>query len=152
MPDKDIQGLNFQDFYTGPDGNASFHWATLDITAAKGDSSLANNDRFFLAELPRGTTVLSLDMVVHTAAGQAATVRLGTAQKDSAGDTGEWTDSNNYFVGDTTVNARKRVACIFAPLKIDEPNVFLTATVDGANISSRTRITFVVGYVYEGNL
>ena len=152
MPDKDIQGLNFQDFYTGPDGNGSIHPVTLEITAAKGDGTLAANDRFYLAKIPRGTLVHSLDMVVHTAPGQAATMRLGTRQRDSAGDTGEWTDDDDYFVGDTAVNARKRVACIFAPLKVDEPNVFLTARVDGASISSATAITFIIGYVYEGNL
>ena len=145
MADKDIAGLHLQKVYTGPDGNSASHVVEL------GPLAIPENDRYFVAPLPRGMQILAVKATIHGVAA-GATMDVGMVQKGP----GSFADDEDYFInGASTANPAyvdSRANTRHKPFHVKADNVVLSVKALGAAFAATFNATFEIDYTYEGNL
>ena len=90
-------------------------------------------------------------VVVDVSTTAATTFEVGTLQEPS----GDWTDDPTQFVTAKSLRAKAEFSSLaelhHAPIRITEPNVYLTFTPKAAAPAAGVfNVVFLVTYIYEG--
>ena len=145
MADQNTPGLNFVRIHT--DSNGNLYYADAKFGAAEA----VLNDDYFIMPLPIGMKIINVTSIVTVVTTTAsATFDVGTKQQGA----GDWTDDLSAFTNVKSLRALAAHSSLIdedhAPVRITEPNVYLTFTPKGASPAVAFEVYFEVTYVYEG--
>ncbi|WP_419917460.1 hypothetical protein [Candidatus Poriferisocius sp.] len=163
-------GLRLERDYAGPDGNLSRKIVTLnsDIVplaafsgADRATKAWAANDLIYLWKFPEGATIHEIAALVYDVAASGDVLDVGHEQVGA----GTWADDADFFFADLSLADAETVRSIgdpasatgygtrHAPLIVNQPNVYLTATVVNAIAAgAQFGVRFYIDYEYTGNL
>ena len=146
MAVQDISGLKRQNTHAHTYGilNRRFiKWAT---------NGFPDEDDLRMWHIPAGAVIHEVTMVIADPEGSTGTIDVGYIDEDDSGNV-----DRDYFLDGISFNpaagttTRSITNTQHEPLKVTEPNVYLTATARTV-VNAAMEIHFHVTYTYEGNL
>ena len=146
MADHDTPGLNYVRIHT--DSNGNLYYADAEFKPA---AALVEDDEYLIMPLPIGLKIINVTGIVTDLTATAAT-NFHVGHKQQGG--GDWTDDLSAFVSGKSLRALGSHQSLIdedhAPVRITEPNVYLTFTPKAASPVADFAVYFEVTYVYEG--
>ena len=163
MPEFLNPGLRQERDYAGPDGNLSRKYIRLDSNlvslkafdgADRATKAWAADDVIYLWGIPQGATIHEVKVVVDDVSAANKTLDVGHKQQGK----GTWVDNLDAFLDGVSTAAVATFSSIddgtrHAPVKVDQPKVFLTVQMKEAlTAGQQFKAHVYVDYEYTGNL